>query len=142
LYQYFPGKSVILAELLRQERATLLSRIEQAICQVMNKRSFEDSLRAIIDSAVDHQLGRPRLALSLGYVQATLPLGEETFDFSVKIVERVAAFFAGYEIPNADIAARGVVALSKGIIDTAGLAGETDHPSLVRRVYRAATSYL
>ena len=140
-YQYFPGKEPVLAEMIRQERSKLLAEIEK---QASGKRPrlLGDDVRAFIRLAVAHQLERPRLARALEYAEATLPLGAETSVLASRIADCAARILAHHRVPECRQAAFDTVALARGMIDAAGLAGETDKASLTLRVYRAAMGYL
>ncbi|WMT13026.1 hypothetical protein [Serratia fonticola] len=89
-----------------------------------------------------HQLARPRLARALEYVEASLPLDEESEIFQKQIVDEVSALFIAHRLNDAATAARDVVALAHGMIDAAGLYGETDIVALLSRVKRAVMGYL
>jgi AcrR family transcriptional regulator len=141
LYQYFPGKAAILAELIRRQRADLLAGIDEAASRKPDG-SLEESIRALVDAAVAHQLHRARLARALEYAEGILPLTEETSALSRAIVERVRVLLMGHGVTDNGVAARDVVALGKGMIDAAGIAGETDENALARRVCQAILGYL
>jgi AcrR family transcriptional regulator len=141
LYQYFPGKAAILAEMIRRQRADLLTDINEAVSRKPND-SFEDSIDALVDSAVAHQLHRARLARALEYAEGTLPLAAETAALSSAIADRVRDLLMRHGVTDNGVAARDVVALAKGMIDAAGIAGETDTTVLARRVRRAVLGYL
>jgi AcrR family transcriptional regulator len=141
LYQYFPGKAAILAELIRRQRADLLAGIDEAANRKPDG-SLEESIRALVDAAVAHQLHRARLARALEYAEGILPLTEETSALSRAIVERVRVLLMGHGVTDNGVAARDVVALGKGMIDAAGIAGETDENALARRVCQAILGYL
>lgn len=140
LYQYFPGKAAILAELIRRERLILLAGIERMAHA--SGDSLKDDVCSLIRIAVAHQLLRPGLGRALEYVETTLPLGPETAKLSNKIVQYVAALLERHGVSGATEAARDLVALAKGMIDAAGIAGESDQRLLVGRVCRAALGYL
>ena len=53
------------------------------------------------------------------------------------IVEAVAAALALHGVPDPETAARDLAALTRGMVDAAGLFGETDIASLEQRVRRA-----
>lgn len=141
LYQYFPGKAAILAELIRRQRADLLAGIDEAASRKPDG-SLEESIRALVDAAVAHQLHRARLARALEYAEGILPLTEETSALSRAIVEHVRVLLMGHGVTDNGVAARDVVALGKGMIDAAGIAGETDENALARRVCQAILGYL
>lgn len=141
LYQYFPGKHAILAELIRRERADLLAGIEMALSGA-EPASLEAMIRSLTQAAVGHQLHRAHLARALEYAEATLPMAAETAALTDNVVARVQHLLATHGIENDGEAARDVVALAKGMIDAAGVAGESDENALANRVNRAVQGYL
>jgi AcrR family transcriptional regulator len=141
LYQYFPDKDAILVELIRCERTKLFTEIEM-LASRNGPRSLEGDVRALIRLAVAHQLERPRLARALEYAEAALPLSPETALLAENIIDRVAGILARHRVPKSRQAAGDTVALAKGMIDAAGLAGERNKEALASRVQRAAMGYL
>lgn len=145
LYQYFPGKDSILAELIRIDHAQLLASLERAALGLEGK-SLDMSVRALVEVGVAHQLERPGLARALDYAEPTLALDGETLAIEQAINGVVMSLLKasapklrgkGLETAAADIAA-----LSRGMIDAAGQRGETDRRALIDRVARAVTGYL
>jgi AcrR family transcriptional regulator len=140
LYQYFPGKAAILAELIRRERLILLTGIDR-IAHACGT-SLKDDVCSLIRIAVAHQLLRPALARALEYVETTLLLGPETAKLTNNILQNVTILLERHGVSEATEAARDLVALAKGMIDAAGMAGESDQRVLIGRVCRAALGYL
>ncbi|CDQ09698.1 Transcriptional regulator, TetR family [Acidithiobacillus ferrivorans] len=140
LYQYFPGKAAILAELIRRERLILLAGIDR-IAHAPGD-SLKDDVCSLIRIAVAHQLLRPALARALEYGEATLPLGPETAKLTNELVRYMATLLERHGVSKVMEAAHDLVALAKGMIDAAGIAGESDQRVLVDRVCRAALGYL
>jgi AcrR family transcriptional regulator len=141
LYQYFPTKEAILSEIIRQKRQRLLDDISEAIIH-MSRESSQETLDKLLWAAVNHQLRWPKLARILEQADTFLPLEEETRALNTQILETVAKFLdhAGHDDPG--IKARDLVAAMRGMIDAAGLAGETDKEALFLRTRRLATGYL
>jgi AcrR family transcriptional regulator len=140
LYQYFPGKEALLAELVRKWRALLVERIEAV------RQDPPDTLDALaqklINAAVLHQLSRPALARTLDDAEVTLPLQAETVSLNLHLSTTIADLLRAHGLARPDEAARDLVALTKGMIDAAGALGEVDSASLSLRVHRAAMGYL
>lgn len=141
LYQYFPSKQAILAELIRRERGKFLSRIT-AVARDDAGEDFSGAIARLIDAAVAHQLDRPHMARALEYAEHVLPLEREAQSLFEAVVREIEAVLQRYGIAEAQTAARDVVALSHGLIDAAGLAGEKDSAALRARVRRAVIGYL
>ena len=104
--------------------------------------SLKDDVCSVIQIAVTHQLRRPGLARTLEYAEATLPLGPETGELTNALVQYMAMLLGRHGVPKVLAAAHDLVALAKGMIDAAGIAGESDQRTLVDRVCRAALGYL
>jgi AcrR family transcriptional regulator len=140
LYQYFPGKEAILAELLRRERQWLL----EQLCAVSGRghNALADAVDAFLHVAVAHQLRRPQLSRALEYVEKMLPLEKETASLTDQIVVEVTKILSAYAVPFAVVAACDVVAISRGMVDAAGMNGEKDAPRLHQRVRAAVLGYL
>jgi len=95
-----------------------------------------------IRAALCHQLDRPRLASSLEYAEAMLPIDDETEALRRALVGAVADALKAHGIADPDTAARDLVAMTHGMIDAAGLFGETDIGPLEQRVRHAVYGYL
>lgn len=141
LYQYFPSKEAILAGLLRRKRSELLSEIRFVAANYATK-TFEDTVDALLTAALRHQLERPGLARTLEYAEAILPIDEETRVLKAEIAREIARVLHERGFDDADRSARDITALARGMIDAAGLAGETDAAALAIRVRAAVLGYL
>lgn len=141
LYQYFPSKEAILAEMIRRKRARLLEDIR---AQVGKARGCDlaSAVDGLVRAGLAHRLHRPQLALSLEYAEIMLPIDGETRALKQEIVAEVANLLAMHGVIDPWTSARDVAALTRGMIDAAGLFGETDPGSLERRVSCAVMGYL
>lgn len=142
LYQYYPGKDALMAALIQAHAAAFLVRIEEAA----GAPDFASGVSALCEAAIAQQLDRPKLARTLDFEERRLPLGGETAAVLQRIGETLARFLA-LHVSAADRARLGEVAgdlaaLTRGLIDAAGEAGETDRAGLKRRVTRAVLGYL
>jgi AcrR family transcriptional regulator len=140
LYQYFPGKTALLAEVMRRERAALVARV--AAIAAAPPLDLEGAVTALIEAAVAHQLERPALARALDFIEPTLPLDGETAALNADLARMISALIDRHGVAEPDQAARDLIALAKGMIDAAGLGGETNRAALTARVARAALGYL
>ncbi|MCH8174626.1 MAG: TetR/AcrR family transcriptional regulator [Proteobacteria bacterium] len=141
LYQYFPTKESILAELVRFYRNVLKEKVESAVAWGMDK-TLEETIDLLLDAAVSHQLERPELALALEQVESILPLDKETLALTQTMVDNVEMLLSAHNVSNPGEASRDIVALVRGIVDAAGLAKEVDQAAIHRRVRRAVFGYL
>ncbi len=140
LYQYFPGKEAILAELIRRKRSAMLDAFRAAAAD--ESLDLARAVDGFIGAGIAHQLADPVLSLALEYAETTLPLQAETADLKAALVGVVAAVLTRHGIDGPTLAARDLVALARGMIDNAGLYGEQDAASLAPRVRRAVLGYL
>lgn len=141
LYQYFPRKDALIGALILRETMSLIGDAESAADQPTG----EGALSALIDPCVRQQLERPALARLLDYEEARLPLDAQTDGVKHRFLELTRHTLACPDMPpqpDIDIAARDVVAIIKGMIDTAGEHGEEDRDGLTQRVRRAVLGYL
>lgn len=141
LYQYFPAKEAILTELIRRKRQTVLDAMRSA-ARKADGMPLTQAVDGLIEAGIAHQLDEPALSLALEYAQAVLPIHAETETLKDEIIAAVSSVLAAHSIDQPQVAARDVVALTRGMIDTAGLYGESDPSSLTERVKRAVTGYL
>lgn len=141
LYQYFPTKEAILTEIIRQKRKFLLDDLIAAT-QNMKHEEFAETLDKLLLAAIANQLQWPKLARTLEYAEAFLPLEKETDELSKAIVKTVAEFLALSSVEEPEQSARDLVSALRGMIDTAGLAGETDQAALFIRAKKLAVGYL
>lgn len=141
LYQYYPSKEAILTDIIRQKRARLLEDL-QAATLAMRNESFDVTLAKLLRAAVGSQLHWPKLSKALEYAESFLPLEQETRVLNEQINQTIVAFLEHHQVADAPVAARDLVSALRGMIDGAGLAGETDAQALFERALRLARGYL
>jgi len=141
LYQYFPNRDAITRALIEQESGALLSDILAMEVQ----DNGQQGIRSLLAIAVHHQLRRPRLARFLDAEEARLPASAELQHNG----ERAAAVLRGClekmglpEEALASTAVRDVMAITRGMVDSAGSHGESDQQALLVRVTAAVSGYL
>ncbi|ENU09872.1 TetR/AcrR family transcriptional regulator [Acinetobacter calcoaceticus] len=143
LYQYFPSKDALIVELIRRERAELSKRIVEAI-QQSDATDLKEKLKLklIIHAAVQHQLSRPQLARTLEFASELIGKDVEESELQHELEIIISDLFIRSGISHAQTAAQDVIALSKGMINAAGIAGESDLNDLQQRVEKAVFGYL
>lgn len=141
LYQYFPSKDALIVELIRRERAKLSTLIVEAI-QQHDAADLKEKLKFIIQAAVQHQLSRPQLARTLEFASELIGKDVEESELQHELEIIISDLFIRSGILHAQIAAQDVIALSKGMINAAGVAGESDLNHLQQRVEKAVFGYL
>ncbi len=141
LYQYFPAKEVILAELSLQARRNLLSKISDIIEDGKSEK-FEEIMNKLIFLAIDRLFDRPGLAYALDYAEAYLPLYEEEAAITKKFEDNLCSLLQAHNIPDPVTAGRDLNAMARGMIEAAFKAGETDRKALQARIGMALLRYL
>jgi AcrR family transcriptional regulator len=140
LYQYFPDKDTLTATLIRRHAAAFLTELQSAIAKA--DAAFDDRIRALVRVAVAQQLIQPQLARLLDVEAMRLPLDQETQVTQAAVTEVVATILREANYDNISEQAQDLVAIARGLIDTAGAVGEIDVTNLENRVYRAILGYL
>lgn len=141
LYQYFPSKDALIVELIRRERAKLSNHIVEVI-QQSDAADLKEKLKLIIDAAVKHQLSRPQLARTLEFASELIGKDVEESELQHELETMISDLFIHSGISHSQIAAQDVIALSKGMINAAGIAGESNLNDLQQRVEKAVFGYL
>lgn len=141
LYQYFPSKDALIVELIRRERAELSNCIVEVIEQ-NDAADLKEKLKLIIQAAVKHQLSRPKLARTLEFASEIIGKDTEESELQHELETIISDLFIRSGISHSQLAAQDVIALSKGMINAAGIAGESDLNDLQQRVEKAVFGYL
>ncbi|OAM07678.1 TetR family transcriptional regulator [Acinetobacter baumannii] len=141
LYQYFPSKDALIVELIRRERAKLSNHIVEVI-QQSDAADLKDKLKLIIQAAVQHQLSRPQLARTLEFASELIGKDVEESELQHELETIMSDLFIHSGISHAQTAVQDVIALSKGMINAAGIAGESNLNDLQQRVEKAVFGYL
>lgn len=146
LYQYFPGKTAIFAELIRTQDAQTAERLTALVASTRDQGSLETHLRRLIGAAIEQQFDRPRLGRILDAIEPTLGDDARLLEADEAILNQVSLLLEAHttEIsgPVTKTLVRDVLAIAKGLIDGASLAGETNVDDLEDRVTRALLGYL
>lgn len=141
LYQYFPNKEAVMTELIRQKRERMLTGVDMALVDT-EADNFEAVLNAVLAAIIQLQLHWPKLALALDQAEAFLPLNDETIQFKEDLNGKIEHLLYRSEFEVYEQTTQDVIAISKGMIEHAGLAGETGEAALRRRIARAVIGYL
>jgi len=141
IYQYFPSKDALIVELIRRERAKLSNRIVEAI-QQHDTADLKEKLKLIMHAAVQHQLSRPQLARTLEFASELIGKDTEESEHQHELETIITDLLKRSGVSHAQTAAQDVIALSKGMINAAGIVGESDLNDLQQRVEKAVFGYL
>jgi AcrR family transcriptional regulator len=140
LYQYFPDRESLFVALTRRERNALVVEIETILATP--RSSLSEVLQMLVSAGVKHQLSRPALAARLDVLEPALNLDQETLALGRVVGDHLTALLIHHGVGGPAHVAQDIAALTKGLIDAAGYAGETDVLCLEARVWRAVTGYL
>jgi len=145
LYQYFPDKAAIFAELIRQAESGLGDMLEKLLAHTAGQ-SLEDRLKLLIKAGVAQQMARPQLGRILDYLEATLPADATLKAADERILRLIMQLLKEHEEgiarPVTPDMALDVLSIFKGIVDGASFAGETNAAALESRVMFAVLGYL
>ena len=138
LYQYYPNREAILADLLRGKLAALAV----AVGDATDEPTFDSALRAMLRALARSYIQRPALAAALLYVETLVGADEDIAALRAKLGRETVAFLKAHGASDPELAARDITALVRGMALAAGLNGERDVEALVARMERAVRGYL
>lgn len=141
LYQYYPSRDAILAELVRRMRlsmsAGLLSAIEEA-----RPLPLKEAVPMLLKVAMQQYESAPRLTAALEAAEARLPRNREVIDRRHAVRDALIDCLGRHEVANPEVAALDIFAMTKGIVMAGISAGGTDFTAIRARTTRAALGYL
>lgn len=141
LYQYFPSREAILAELVRRLRLSMSARLTEA-SEAMQGRPLEEAIPVMMAAAVHAYEHEPRLTAALEEAEARLPRDPEVMAGRRQVREAMVACLDRHQIADPGEAAMDIIAMTRGIVMMALAGGNRDFPALRRRIERAALGYL
>ncbi|MBM3586661.1 MAG: TetR/AcrR family transcriptional regulator [Alphaproteobacteria bacterium] len=145
LYQYFPDKAAIFAELIRQAETGLGDMLGKLLAETAGQ-SLEDCLKPLVKAGVAQQMARPQLGRILDNLEATFPADAYLKAAEERILRLIMQLLNEHEEgiarPVTPATALDVLSIVKGIVDGASFAGETNAAALERRVMFAVLGYL
>jgi AcrR family transcriptional regulator len=140
LYQYFPGKDALMLALMRRER----ERFHAEAALALEQTDGPAALRFMIGACARQQLLRPVLAHLLDLEESRPALREAADAGStvLTILQRILQQPGLPSLARPEIAAQDLMAIVRGLTDTAGEQGEKDVADLQRRIEAATFGYL
>jgi AcrR family transcriptional regulator len=140
LYQYFPNKNALVLALMEREGKLF----HAAAARGRDMRTGAEGLSAVVQAAVHQQLHRPELARLLDTQQALpdLKAAVGAPNFLLDLIRNILDRADLPRQPYPDVAARDVLAIIRGLTDTAGEYGERSVSDLERRASAAVFGYL
>ena len=125
LYQYFPNKETILAELCRRLREEMLEDVQGAFCvKTHHEMTLEQLVAVLVRASLLHHVRNPDLAMILEQIEKDLPLDENDAEVKRKIGRIIGGILQARGVSNPAQAAQDLAALSSGIAHAAIEAGE------------------
>lgn len=141
LYQYFPSRDAILAELVRRMRVSMSGELLAAIAAA-RPLPLREAVPMLLRVATEQYQAAPRLMAALEAAEARLPRDPEVSDRRLAIREALTECLARYGVDRPAVAALDIFAMTRGIVMAGLNAGVTDFASLRARATRAALGYL
>lgn len=141
LYQYFPSKHAVLAELVRRHRGSTSALVAAAIEKSRGK-PLVFLVRALVEVAVGQQFERPALARTLDYVELDPAFGDQGADDLREVHKRIARALRTHRIRDPENAAGDLIVLARSLTDAAGRRIETNRTAVAARIANAALGYL
>lgn len=145
LYQYFPDKAAIFAELIIASETELCGMLE-ALVSSTGGQTLEERLALLVQAGVAQQMARPQLTRLLDYLEAILPADPKMLAADERILKLIGRLLQDHrdEIarPATATTALDVLSIVKGMVDGASFAGETLQRQLEARVMAALLGYL
>lgn len=148
LYQYYPRKEAILADLILAMRQELL---EDLVAAERDTRDapLEVCLRQMLWASVQHHARNPARAAALEAIEDQLvaqagadPLAGEIAEVKGRIGSLVAGLLTRHGVRDPGIAARDLSVMSAALVGAAARDGEEDIDLILERLIRAARGYL
>lgn len=141
LYQYFPGKEAIVAELIREMRRDMVVLLRGAV-DAAATQAFRPAVGTLLAATLDHHTARPELARALEREEEDLPIDMETQVLKAELRGLIAGFLRERGVADAERCAFDLVAMCHGMASAAVRAGQDDTEDLKARLERAVLGYL
>lgn len=141
LYQYYPTKQAILAELIRQMRQEMHDDLVAAAVAACDQ-GLEAEVDALVAATLRHHLRNPGLAQVLEHFEDQLPMDNETARLKREMAGIVIAMLTRYGIDEPQATAFDLIAIGHGLAHAHISAGPCDFDVLHGRMRRAVLGYL
>lgn len=142
LYQYFPNKETILAELVRRQKAQFFDDMFGAV-QDAKDMDLRSATVTVLHASIQHHARAPELSRELEKVEAMIDCDDDDLCATDGLVDRqIRDLLEGFGIAQPEVAARDLTALCRGIVHAALMAGECDLAVIEARLRPAVFGYL
>ena len=142
LYQYFPAREAMLAELVKRMRIEMSARLIE-VSEGGRHLPLEEAIPRMMAAAVAQYETAPRLTAALEEAEARLPRDPEVLSERRRARDAVVACLTSRGVERPGEAAQDLIAMTRGIVRAAlSTARPVDYAGLKARVARAALGYL
>lgn len=141
LYQYFPSRDAILAELVRRVRLSMSTRLLEA-SEAARPLPLDQAVPRLMAAAVHQYETQPRLMAALEEAEARLPRDPDVLAERRKVRQAMRDCLASRGVERADEAVTDLIAMTRGIVMAGVAAKPVDYDNVRRRIERAAMGYL
>lgn len=141
LYQYFPAREAILAELVRRMRLSMSARLI-TVSERARNLPLSEAIPLIMQAAVAQYEAEPRLTAALEEAESRLPRDPEVLTERRRARDAVVACLRARGVERPEEAAMDLIAMTRGIVLASIGARNTDYARLRGRIVRAAMGYL
>ncbi|MBE9636075.1 TetR/AcrR family transcriptional regulator [Salipiger mangrovisoli] len=142
LYQYFPNKQTILAELVRRQKMQFFEDMSGAV-QHAKTMDLRCATSTVLHASILHHARAPVLSRELEKVEATIDCDEEDVCAAGGLVDRqLIELLESFGIAWPEVAARDLSALCRGMVHAALMHGECDLDAIEARLRPAVFGYL
>jgi AcrR family transcriptional regulator len=141
LYQYYPSRDAILAELVRRMRLSMSEKFLQAIDQTQ-EMALTEAVPRLMEVAVHQYATAPKLTAALEEAEARLPRDAAVIAGKRLIKQRMTACLAAHGVADPQEAALDLIVMTRAIVMTALPLADGDFAVVRRRIERAALGYL
>ncbi|MFY0635114.1 MAG: TetR/AcrR family transcriptional regulator [Vannielia sp.] len=143
LYQYFPSKEAILAELVRRMKQDMI----EDFAEVLDNRALcagplPELVLALMRAGCKHHARDPELARRLEQIEVDMQLDAELAAMKATISARFVQLLRSLGVRLPAVASRDLGAMTMGMAHAALLSGDDDFEALAHRMTRAALGYL
>ena len=141
LYQYFPSRDAITKALILEQTAALLVEVEA----IDTSQGGRAALLQLVGVATAQQFNRPALARILDVEEQRLPIEPDLEIYVARLHTAISGFLAQPDMPldaQQPEVAGDVMAIIRGMVDTASGRGERKTKLLEQRVRRAVFGYI
>ncbi len=141
LYQYFPSKDAIIAELIRAMRQSMRDDIIATVAFCAD-RPLRFSIARLVRAVIHHHTHANRRIDVLEHLELHLPPDPQARQMRDEMRGAIAQMLARHHIPQPDQAASDLLNLVFGMAHPALHDGETNFDALAHRIEPAALGYL